>query len=140
MALASPPPELRLLLTRISEAEMELYYQLLRAAALAEALAAGESRSLARPPQRFRPASGSCNAASGCGRAEAVGSAFLPGQKSYPAARLEAEGKPGGRRGSGGASLAAPRTPLSLGRVHLSSWGWLCVCVKRLGGDIKVAN
>ncbi|XP_060105856.1 proto-oncogene DBL isoform X1 [Heteronotia binoei] len=41
MALARPPPELRLLLTRISEAEMELYYQLLRAAALAEALAAG---------------------------------------------------------------------------------------------------
>ncbi|XP_077165506.1 proto-oncogene DBL isoform X2 [Paroedura picta] len=41
MALAGPPPELRLLLTRISEAEMELYYQLLRAAALAEALAAG---------------------------------------------------------------------------------------------------
>uniref|UniRef100_A0ACB8FYX9 Uncharacterized protein n=1 Tax=Sphaerodactylus townsendi TaxID=933632 RepID=A0ACB8FYX9_9SAUR len=62
LALAGPPRELRLLLTRISEAEMELYYQLLQAAALAEALAAGESRS----PQRFRPGSGSCNAASGC--------------------------------------------------------------------------
>lgn len=51
MALAGPPPELRRPLTRISEAEMELYYRLLRAAARAEAAAAaGESRRAALRP------------------------------------------------------------------------------------------
>ncbi|KAF7244993.1 Proto-oncogene DBL [Varanus komodoensis] len=40
MALATPAPELHLPPTRISEAEMHLYYQLLRAAARAEAAAA----------------------------------------------------------------------------------------------------
>ncbi|XP_061454646.1 proto-oncogene DBL isoform X2 [Rhineura floridana] len=43
MALAGPSPELRLPLIRISEAEMELYYQLLRAAGRAESLAAAAS-------------------------------------------------------------------------------------------------